>query len=84
MTIGWVRRVGSIVIVAAKRLLNNIDAAIGYIGAAYGLRLGTAGTLAGAAVGAYLGASVCRKLLARTGDIEGELELDMNVEDEAA
>ncbi len=59
-------------------------AAVNRIGAAYGLRLGTAGTLAGAAVGAYLGASVCRKLLARTGDIEGELELDMNVEDEAA
>ncbi len=59
-------------------------AVVNRVGATYGLRLGTAGTLAGAAVGALIGASVCRKLLARSGDIEGELELDMDVEDEAA
>ena len=52
------------------------------IGAAYGLRLGTVGVLAGAAVGALIGASVCKKLIGSSDDLEGEFEVEVG--DEAA
>lgn len=52
------------------------------IGAAYGLRLGPMGTLAGAAVGALVGVGLARMMAPEPDFIEGEL--DMEVEKEAA
>lgn len=56
--------------------------AMARIGAAYGLRLGPAGTIAGAAVGALLGAGLCRMLMPATEpefeveDLAGEFSVD--------
>jgi len=50
------------------------------VGAAYGLRLGPMGTLAGAAVGAMLGVGLARMLAPDTQDIAGELEMEVDKE----
>lgn len=54
--------------------------AMARIGAAYGLRLGPMGTVAGAAVGALLGVGLCKMLLPEADpnldDIEGEFEVE--------
>ena len=54
--------------------------AMARIGATYGLRLGPVGTLAGAAVGALLGVSLCKMLVSKSDDIEGELEMEVDKE----
>jgi hypothetical protein len=55
--------------------------AAGRIGAAYGYKFGPMGTVAGAAVGALLGLSLCKMLLPEVEqtleDIEGEFEVAM-------
>jgi len=56
--------------------------AMARIGAAYGLRLGPMGTIAGAAVGALLGANLSKMLV---GDVEGGADqIDFEGEQETA
>ncbi len=54
--------------------------AMARIGAAYGLRLGPIGTVAGAAVGALLGVGLCKMFLpeidSTLDDIQGEFEVE--------
>ena len=50
------------------------------VGAAYGLRFGPVGTLAGAAVGALVGVGLARMIAPDTQDIAGELEMEVDKE----
>jgi len=54
--------------------------AMAKVGAAYGLRMGPMGTLAGAAVGALLGVGLCKMLMPDAEldgeDIAGEFEVE--------
>ena len=56
--------------------------AAGRIGAAYGYKFGPMGTVAGAAVGALLGLSLCKMMMPEAEqtleDIEGEFEVAMD------
>lgn len=46
----------------------------------FGLQLGPVATIAGAAVGAMVGASICKKLLVQSDNLEGEFEVQLDEE----